>query len=137
MNYFYQLSKHLKIFSLLAIGYTVIFLIVLYTFVDTHNAGGISIAAFVYAIVMWLTGFGLGSTDEIRKTRINLPFFYHVMTYITVNTTGLIYIVLFRRNTEDIIGIVMQILIWGILLGIHYRNARKSIKGLRKEEVFR
>lgn len=110
-------------FLIVSILYTIIFIIFLY--VDQNQSKNIFTVSFFYAAAMWLTGFRLSYLNKVHKTKRNIFFYYNLVTYITVNTVELIYILLFRiKHTDEVIGICIQILIWGIFLGIHYKISK-------------
>lgn len=111
-------------FLIVSILYAIIFIIFLY--VDQNQSKNIFTVSFFYAAAMWLTGFRLSYLNKVHKTKRNIFFYYHLVTYITVNTIELIYILLFRiKHTDEVIGICIQIIIWGIFLKIHHRISKK------------
>lgn len=132
-----KLTQNLKMFAVLTLIYSAIFFHVLYTNIALAQWGIVSAAGVVFFVMMFLTGLLLGMKDEQAKTRINLSFAYHLVTFIVVNAVHFLWFFadwIPLRTTFFEFGI--GIAAWGLGLFVHYIFAKKSIKGYDANEVF-
>ncbi len=132
-----QLTKQSTQFAFTAIILTSLFSYFLFTWIATAQYAKIWPMAIGYGVGMFAAGYFNGVKDPIRKTRQDIGFLYHLLTYIIVNIIQFIALVLILGWYEPALeGLFVQAVAWGIGLLIHYFFSRRSIKGHSKEELF-
>lgn len=132
-----DLSKNLKAFGVLALIYTLVFNYYYSAFIADMLWNNVGIAATIYFFAMFITGLILGAKDPIRSSRIDQGLHYHFVTYLVVNTTGILWTLLgFSAGAETIGMKLLTALSWGVGLLVHYLIVRHMIKGIPRDEVF-
>ena len=131
------MTKNLKYFSGLTLIFSAVFFYNLYSALQTQSYGNIWIFAVLYGVILFCTGLFLGYKDSVRKSRADLGFQYHLMTFIIVNGIGIPWMFIsIGLKTETLLSATIQFISWGIGLFIHYYFSSRSMKGMNKEEVF-
>ncbi len=130
-----KLSKQQLIFAIVSIVLTVVFLYTLNHFIDTKIWKNINIIAIAYGALMFVNGLANGYFDDDRFQRFDLGFRYHIITFLTVNSMHLIFVLLPDSN-YTFTNFILSALFWGIGVFGHYQYARKTIKGYTPEELF-
>ncbi len=136
-----NLSKNLKIFSLLFVFYTLCFRYFLSLSITSHNGTMQWSTAIIYGLLIFITAWILGKNEDITIGIIDLGFKYHFVTYVIFNTIALLWhFSEFSSNYETVEYVVLVIITWGILLAIHlffHLIARKNtIKGVPGDQIF-
>jgi len=131
------MTKNLKYFSGLTLIFSAVFFHNLYSALQTQSFNNIWIFAILYGAILFSTGLFLGYKDSVRKSRADLGFQYHLMTFIIVNGIGIPWMFIsIGLKTETLLSATIQFISWGIGLFIHYYFSSRSMKGMNKEEVF-
>ncbi len=131
------MTTNLKYFCGLTFIFSIIFFDALYTDLSLGSPEKIWIYAILYGLALFFTGLYLGYNDPVQKSRLDLGFHYHLMTFIIVNSIGLISLFIalgFNKNT--LLCAIMSIGFWAIGLLVHFYFSSKSIKGISREEIF-
>ncbi len=129
------LTKNQRIYAGLIAIYTMVMAYHLHKF---HEEGSFHLIPYIvvgYAVVMLITGIKLALTDSIRNSRHDSDFIYHLQTYVITNVIGLTWIIFWRPDEID--GALIGISVWSLFMLAHYFASKKSIKGMKKEEVFK
>ncbi len=137
----FKLSRNLKVFSMLFIFYTIGFRYFLSLSITNHNNLILWATAIIYFIIIVITAWISGKTDDITTGIIDLGFKYHLMTYIIFNIIALLWHSLgFSSPYETFRYIFLIITLWGLILFIHLLyhllTRKNAIKGIPKEEIF-
>lgn len=130
-------SRNLRIFGVFAVLYSVVFNYYYSGYVEGGEWNKVLIVAALYYIFMFATGLSLGIKDPVRDTRMDQGFQYHLVTYIIVNVTGILWTLFglsFERNTLGVV--LLTALIWGLGLLVHFLLVRRFIKGIPRGDVF-
>jgi len=131
------MTKNLKYFSGLTLIFSAVFFYNLYSALQTQSYSNIWIFAILYGAILFCTGLFLGYKDSVRKSRADLGFQYHLMTFIIVNCIGIPWMFIsIGLKTETLLSASIQFIPWGIGLFVHYYFSSRSMKGMNKEEVF-
>ncbi len=131
------MTKNLKYFSGLTLIFSAVFFYNLYSALQTQSYSNIWIFAILYGAILFCTGLFLGYKDSVRKSRADLGFQYHLMTFIIVNGIGIPWMFIsIGLKTETLLSASTQFIPWGIGLFVHYYFSSRSMKGMNKEEVF-
>lgn len=132
-----ELSRNLKIFGALGILYSLVF----HYYYSGYVAGGewnnVILAAVLYGVCMFATGLFLGAKDPVRDTRMDQGFQYHLVTYIVVNGTGILWALVGLSAERETVGVAfLTALSWGMGLLVHFLVVRHFIKGMPRKDVF-
>ena len=131
------MTKNLKYFSGLTMIFSALFFYNLHSALQTQSYDNIWIFAVLYGAILFCTGLFLGYKDSVRKSRADLGFQYHLMTFIIVNGIGIPWMFIsIGLKTETLLSASIQFVSWGIGLFVHYYFSSRSLKGMNKEEVF-
>jgi len=133
----FQLTRNLTIFAALAIVLTVSFHWTLSWLIGNALWGWIIPLAICYTGLMFVNGWVNGSRDEVFKTRGDLGFSHHAMSFMVSIPIWMLFA--WNRmevSTSSKIGETVGVVIWGILLLVHMYFSRRSIKGYGRTEVF-
>ncbi|MEO9483987.1 MAG: hypothetical protein ABJG47_11095 [Ekhidna sp.] len=131
------MSKNLKYFSGLAMLFSVIFFHYLYTNLIIEHYENILAYAVIYGVSLFISGLILGYNDPVRGSRLDLGYYYHLVTFIIVNFVGLISLLAAMGfNTYNLLIGTLSILPWTLGLFVHYYFSNKSIKGFDKQSAF-
>lgn len=137
----FKLSKYLKVFTVLVFLYSVCFNYAYHNQMTPDQWFNFLKIGIIYGVTIFLTGLLLGMRDPVKSSRVDQGFQYHLMTFIVVNVTYLIWPLLFYSAFESSVQLdwyIQLILItgWGLGLLGHYLLSRKTIKGIPTDEVF-
>ena len=131
------LTNNLKYFCGLAFIFSTVFFYVLYTALLAESYNQIWLYATLYGITLFASGFALGYHDPVRKSKLDLGFQYHLMTFIVVNSVGLVSLfIAMGFNKETLLYGVFPLVFWAIGLLVHYYSSSRSIKGMDKKGLF-
>ena len=131
------MSQNLKYFSGLTLIFSVIFFYYLYSSLLIGSYGKIWIYAILFGTALFVSGLILGSKDSVRNSRQDLGFQYHLMTFVIVNSVGIISILItLGFSIQNFITGILSILFWALGLIVHYYFSLKTIKGIDKREIF-
>lgn len=134
-------TSHLLKFTLVSIILTFIFRFCLSYAITHQNNILISIFAISYGIGMFFNGFYFGKKERNFLPIFDIGFRFHLMTYLAHIICSYIWFILeFNSKCETIQVLNSTAIQWGIFLLIHFLIylylKNKSIKGLRKEDIF-
>ena len=109
--------------------------------VSVKNNSLIIIIALVYAICMFTLGWIFGKKDYLDLPLYDIGFRFHATTYIICNSIAELWFLFgFSTGSENINSVHKTIIIWGILLIIHFIVfiviRKNAIKGIKKTEIF-
>ena len=131
------MSNNLIYFSGLTLTFSVIFFYYLYANLIIESYDKIWIYALLYGTALFISGLTLGYKDSVRKSRLDLGFQYHLMTFVVVNGVGIISLLIAMGfSTQNFITGILSILFWTLGILVHYYYSLKTIKGMDKEEIF-
>lgn len=131
------MTNNLKYFSVLTLIFSTAFFYYLYSSLQTHSFGNIWLFAILFGVVLFIAGLVLGYKDSVRRSRADLSFQYHLMTFIIVNVIGIPWLFIsMGLNNDTLLSATFQCIPWGIGLFVHYYFSSRSIKGMNKEEIF-
>lgn len=131
------LSKNLKIFASVALVLSVTFFYFLYKFIGSEQFNYVIVCSSMFGTVLLLSGFTLGYKDKAVSEKLPLGFGYHLITYIIVNTVGIIALLVFMGfSTQSILTILSTLFFWGLGLGAHYYFGRKNDSLFDSDKVF-
>ena len=88
------MTNNLKYFSGLALIFSITFFYYLYSALRIQSYQNIWIYAVLFGIALFISGLALGYKDPVRNSRQDLGFQYHLMTFIIVNSVGIISLLL-------------------------------------------
>lgn len=132
-----HLSKPQKFFAFTSIVLTILFAYFLHLLLDIKAYQSIPYYAIGYGVLMFLNGLLWGFFDRVRNSRFAIGFIYHLITYISVNTVFLIAMFFYTPMKKITIWAYLnQIVWWGVGLILHYYYSKKTIKGMKPDEIF-
>ncbi len=132
-----QLSKPQMVFSAITILLSVAFFVLLHQLLQQRNYSLIVFPAVGYGLAMFLAGLLCGKQDDEAKTRIDIGFRYHLLTFICVNIVAIIAACSFPLLREHLLIITLiQTVAWGLGLYVHWYYSKKGIKGYERSELF-
>ena len=86
---------------------------------------------------MFTAGLFWGYLDRVRNSRKDIGFTVHLMTYLSVNFSSIIWMFIFLNfNMQNFLLSMQYLIIWGFFLWLHYQYSKRSIKGYHKQEIF-
>ena len=131
------LTKNLKYFGALTILFSIVFFYYLYTSINMQSFENIVLYAILYGAALFISAFILGYNDPVRKSKLDLGFHYHLITYVIVNLIGISALFLAMGfNSDTIINASLNLIFWGLGLLVHYYFSTRSIKGIDKNQIF-
>jgi len=131
------MSNNLKYFGGLTLVLSVAFFYYLVASLQAQDFGNIWLIALGFGLLLFASGLIFGYSDSMRRSRADLGFQYHLMTFVIVNLVGAPWlIVALGTGSNNLINIAYQCGPWAIGLAIHYYFSSKSIKGMNKDEIF-
>lgn len=132
-----KLSKNAKILGILMIVYSLVFHYYLSHYLAAGQHEKIIPVALTLFFVAFSTGLILGAFDPVRKSRSDLSFQYHLITYVVMNSTAFLWLATgLASNQEQLSHALLTAVSWGVGLIIHWFLSRRTIKGLPKASVF-
>jgi hypothetical protein len=132
-----QLSKPQMVFSAITILLSIAFFVLLNQLLQERNYSLIVFPAVGYGLAMFFAGLLCGKQDDEAKTRLDIGFRYHLLTFIIVNTVALIAACAFPMlRGHLLIFTLIQPVAWGLGLYVHWYYSKKGIKGYERSELF-
>lgn len=134
-------TKNLILFSIGALVLTILFRYSLSTMLRKELFEHIWLITILYALSMFILGWFFGKRDRQTLPLYDIGFRFHLATFIICNLIAELWFLMGLQSDYEKIRVVhLTIIIWGIVLLIHfffYLITRKnSIKGLKKSEIF-
>ena len=131
------LTNNLKYFCGLTLIFSITFFYYLYSSILIESYNKIWVYATLFGIALFISGFALGYNDSVRKSRLDLGFQYHLMTFIIVNFIGIVSLfIAMGFNMKTLLYSILSLIPWGIGLYANYYSSSKSIKGMDKKDIF-
>jgi hypothetical protein len=131
------MTRNLAIFTAVAAVFGLAFHSNLTRLLLNEEYGWIPFWAAGYALGMFAAGFGLGRMDRQRATRADLGFQYHLLTFaVTIPIWGYFHLGRVELGFSPFWLDFGLMAIWTLILLVHWRASTRSIKGMRREEVF-
>ena len=131
------ITKNLWVFMLITTIVTLIFLNLLYKAISAEEYNLIFIYCPIYSILLFFSALLLGKNDSTRKQRNDLGFQYHLASYIIINLLNVLWVfTTIGFGNDEITMVLFQLLVWAIILLIHYYFSRKTLKGYSKKSIF-
>ncbi len=131
------MTKNLKYFAGTTLIFSVLFFYFLYSDLSINSYDRIWIYATLYGSALFLSGLAFGYHDSIRDTRLDLGFYYHLVTFVIVNAVGLISLFMAMGSYQiSLLSGLMPIFFWLLGLLVHYYFSSRSIKGMDRDRIF-
>ena len=131
------ITNNLKYFGGLTLIFSIAFFYYLYSAVLAQSYSDIWIYVSLYGAALFISGFVLGYRDPVRKSRLDLGFYYHLITFIVVNFVGIISLfIAMGFSFRTLLNAAASLIFWGLGLLVHYYFSSRSIKGINKREIF-
>ncbi|MCB2198960.1 hypothetical protein KQI63_06110 [bacterium] len=131
------LTRNLILFGLVTIALSLLFHFRLHGMLLSETYGGIWWIAFAYAGAMFLNGFFFGMFDPQRKSRVDLGFMYHLVTFVVVIPIWLGMIFFGPAKGNFLLWIDLNIMVvWAVVLLMHFLKIRKQVKGYSPDKAF-
>ncbi len=128
-----KLTRNQWCFALVAAGLTAAFHHHLFGFIEEEQWSSIGWYAGGYGVAMFLAGLAFGATDSVAKSRLDLGFGYHAITFVVVLVVGTLAALVYGQPVwPQLLGTAG----WAVGLYVHYRMSRRTVKGLDAEEAF-
>lgn len=128
-----RLSRNQCLFTVVAVGLTTAFVVMLYGHIGDKAWGSIPMLAIGYGIAMFLAGLAFGATDPVARSRSDLGFGYHAITFVVVAVIGIGAAIYYTQPVwPQLVGLAG----WFVGLSVHYLFSRRTIKGIEREEAF-
>lgn len=109
----------------------------LFLYLENSDYRSVPMISSLYAILMFVSGLICGYFDSIRLLRIDIGFRYHLITFVSVHVAYAAMLVIQNPVIAKVwLGLLVQFLVWGLGLLIHYLRSRSSIKGYQPEDLF-
>lgn len=136
-----KITKYLLVFALVATLLSLCYREVLSFGVAHRYTGIIGLASVLYFVTMFAAGWITGYKEARYLPIADIGFRWHLTTYLIFMAVGILWYTLgYAAPNESIVTLWHTALSWGILLFIHFIfylwRRHKSIKGLKKEEIF-
>lgn len=128
-----RLTRNQLLFTGIAIALTIAFVIYLYRLLSAGRFGEIPPLAIGFGVAMFVAGLACGATDPVAKSRGDLGFGYHAITFVVVAVIGLSAAAL---NGQPLWPQAVGLLGWALGLWIHYTVSQRSLKGIPRDEAF-
>lgn len=134
-------TKNLILFSIGATVLTILFRFTLSTLLQRELFNYIWAITILYGLAMFIMGWVFGKKDRQTLPLYDIGFRFHLATYIICNLIAEIWFVMGLQSGYEKIRIIhLTIIIWGIVLLIHFIffliTRKNSIKGIKKSEIF-
>ena len=131
------MTDNLKYFSALVLIFSITFFYLLYSALLAQSYNHIWIYATSFGVALFISGFVFGYQDSVRKSRLDLGFQYHLMTFIIVNAIGIpsLFIAMGFSFYTLLTG-VLHLPFWALGLFVHHYYSSRSIKGMDKKDLF-
>jgi hypothetical protein len=135
------ITSYLLKFAFVATILVIIFRYFLSYGIENESRLIIVLSSVSYSICMFIAGFYFGKKDGNFLPIYDVGFRFHFTTYLVHNIISELWFILkFNSGFERIERIHQTVIIWGILLLIHFiifmLMRKKSFKGLDKKELF-
>lgn len=135
------ITPYLLRFAFVAIILTIIFRYFLSYGIENQSTIIIILSGMIYGISMFISGWIIGKKDGEYLPIFDVGFRFHFTTFLVFSVVSELWFILgFNSRYEKIETVHITILIWSILLLIHfiaYLWARKnSINNLDKNDLF-
>ena len=131
------MTKNLKYFAGITFILSVLFFYLLYSDLSINVYHRIWIYATLYGSALFLSGLAFGYRDSIRDTRLDLGFFYHLVTFVIVNVVGLVSLFIAMGSYPiTLLSGLLPTFFWFLGLIIHYYFSSRSIKGMDRDSIF-
>ena len=136
-----KLSKNRIFFGVLVFIYSLVFNHFYGLHVTADQWLNVARVAAIYGCSIFITGLILGIKDPVKDSRFDQGFQYHLVTFIVVNITHLLWPLVVHSEIESSVQIgvlarVLSVAAWGVGLLVHYLLTRKTIKGIPRDKVF-
>ena len=134
-------TNYLLKFTFIAIILTFVFRFFLTYGVTHQNVFLIIISSVIYGLCMFLNGSYFGKKERKHLPIFDVGFRFHLMIYLVHNICSELWFYLNFTSKFEQIGVVhLTAFYWGVFLAIHFciylYLKKKTIRGLRKEEIF-
>jgi len=131
------MTTNQKYFGILTLASSIIFFYYLYTALQEQSYSNIWWFAGFFGVFLFVIGFVLGCKDPVHKSRKDLGFQYHLITFLIVNGVGIPWLLFSAQlNPHTYLNAALQVFPWAVGLFFHFYVSSKSIKGMNKEELF-
>lgn len=122
--------------SLIAL-YSIVFHYYYSQFLTAEQWNNVIISAIALLVVTFASGLILGYNDPTRKSRADLAFQYHFVTYVVVNAIGVLWLATGLASEKETWGMAaLTIVAWGAGVILHRWLSKMTIKGLHKGTIF-
>lgn len=140
-----KLSRNLWIFIALNSVSTVLFVICMkfgILFERTETADTITLTSWLpvaYGTVWAISGLILGINDKVRNSRHNLELRYGIATaLITLGGLIILGLVMPEMGIRPFVSLLIMFgVIFSTVLGIQWIMSRRTIKGMKKKDLFK
>lgn len=131
------MTRNLKWYLVFSVSWSVVFFATL----DWGLAGGqhrwpLAIAGIVYGLGFALLGYLLGRPDDQSAVRYSLRHAYAAVSSVASATIGVAWLVLFRPPGM-MSALPFYVIVIAVIAALGVWYARRSIKGMSPEELFR
>ena len=128
-------------FVLISAILTVLFRYVLSYGIEHQLTAVIILAAVIYGVLLFITGWYLGMSDAQYLPILDVGFRFHLTTYVVhVGISELWFLSGSNSSLKHISTVHLTAIIWGSFLLIHFIIFmvvhKKSIRGLDRSELF-
>jgi hypothetical protein len=135
------ITKNLAYFAVAAIALTMAFRFVLSASLANESYIAVFISAVLYGASMFAAGWFYGSRDGKELPVYDVGFRFHFATFLSFHVVTSVWFLLgFTAEVEKLKPILLTVLIWGVLLSVHFVIylilKKQSIDGLDKKELF-
>lgn len=135
------ITPYLLRFALVATILTIIFRFVLSYGIENQSITIIILSGMTYGISMFISGWIIGKKDGEYLPIFDVGFRFHFTTFLVFSVISELWFILgFNSHYEKIKTIHITILIWSILLLIHFIvylwTRKNSINNLDKNDLF-
>jgi hypothetical protein len=135
------LTNNLIKFALVATISAVIFRYAMTYGIEIESKSIILFFAFLYAVVLFISGWIFGKKDREYMPIYDVGFRFHLTTYLTYNIISELWFVLgFNSKTETASTVHTTAIIWGFYIIVHFIwflwSRKNSINNLAKKDLF-
>jgi predicted MFS family arabinose efflux permease len=130
-------STYQKAFFLTSLLLSFLFFYTLYGKIASQEFRQLGIIASVYGVSMFIAGLFWGYLDRVRNSRKDIGFTFHFITYLNVNFSSIVWMFIFLNfSMQNFLLSMLNLIIWGFLLWLHYQYSKRSIKGYHQQNIF-
>lgn len=133
----FHYSSRLLLFAILTLIYSVAFNFIYEGYLLFDNWVRASSISILYLLTIIVTGAVISGRDRTKLLCSGIGFTYHLSAFIIVNVIRILWSISWHHfYTESNVYSIALVVIWGLILGIHFIVAQRNERSDNNEDVF-